>query len=247
MASVEYVGGLRTEATHLKSANKITTDAPIDNLGKGEAFSPTDLVSAALSSCMMTIMGQVAEREGIVLNGLKSEVTKVMVANPKLVIIMFAGRSDKLTNAFVTRFKAALIGAGVAPADLAGRVKMLPATNHNDYKRINQACDFMLDTLYWSGGNTSLDAIAQGLPIVTLPSTQMRGRQTMAMLNLLGVPALIAEDGADYVRIATKLATDTAWRKGLAAKIVANDHAIFADDAPIKALEMHLQSWVLRD
>jgi putative redox protein len=83
MASVEYMGGLRTEATHLKSTNKITTDAPTDNQGKGEAFSPTDLVSAALSSCMMTIMGQVAEREGVVLKGLKSEVIKVMEANPR--------------------------------------------------------------------------------------------------------------------------------------------------------------------
>ncbi len=83
VASVEYVGGLRTEATHLKSANKITTDAPTDNLGKGEAFSPTDLVSAALSSCMMTIMGQVAEREGVALEGLKTEVVKVMAANPR--------------------------------------------------------------------------------------------------------------------------------------------------------------------
>lgn len=83
MASVEYLGELRTEATHLKSTNKITTDAPTDNLGKGEAFSPTDLVSAALSSCMMTIMGQVAEREGVALKGLKSEVTKVMAANPR--------------------------------------------------------------------------------------------------------------------------------------------------------------------
>jgi putative redox protein len=83
MASVEYLGGLRTEATHLKSTNRITTDAPIDNNGKGEAFSPTDLVSAALSSCMMTIMGMVAEREGVDMKGLKAEVVKVMSANPR--------------------------------------------------------------------------------------------------------------------------------------------------------------------
>jgi putative redox protein len=83
MATVEYLGGLRTQATHLKSGNTYTTDAPIDNNGKGEAFSPTDLVSAALSSCMMTIMGMLAEREGINLTGLKSEVEKVMSANPR--------------------------------------------------------------------------------------------------------------------------------------------------------------------
>ena len=83
MATVEYVGDLRTKATHLKSGNIITTDAPTDNQGKGEAFSPTDLVSAALSSCMMTIMGQVAIREGVDMNGLKTEIVKVMAANPR--------------------------------------------------------------------------------------------------------------------------------------------------------------------
>jgi uncharacterized OsmC-like protein len=83
MAEVEYQGNLRTSAKHLKSGNLIVTDAPIDNNGKGEAFSPTDLVSAALSSCMMTIMGMVAEREGVDLKGLRSEVIKVMASNPR--------------------------------------------------------------------------------------------------------------------------------------------------------------------
>ncbi len=83
MATVEYMGDLRTQAIHLKSGQSVTTDAPVDNQGKGEAFSPTDLVSAALSSCMMTIMGQVANREGVDLRGLKTKVAKVMTANPR--------------------------------------------------------------------------------------------------------------------------------------------------------------------
>lgn len=78
-----YLGGLRTEVTHLKSGNKIITDAPPDNNGKGEAFSPTDLTSASLSSCMMTLMGMLAEREGIDLTGLRSEIVKVMASNPR--------------------------------------------------------------------------------------------------------------------------------------------------------------------
>jgi putative redox protein len=83
MAEVEYQGNLRTQAKHLKSGNVFVTDAPTDNNGKGEAFSPTDLVSAALSSCMMTIMGMVAEREEIDLKGLRAEVVKIMTANPR--------------------------------------------------------------------------------------------------------------------------------------------------------------------
>lgn len=81
--TVEYKGDLRTEATHIKSGKKIITDAPLDNNGKGEAFSPTDLVCAALSSCMITIMGMLAEREGITLTGLQSDVVKVMASNPR--------------------------------------------------------------------------------------------------------------------------------------------------------------------
>lgn len=83
MATIEYLGELRTQARHLKSGNLVVTDAPIDNLGKGEAFSPTDLVSGALCSCMMTIMGQVADREGIDLKGLSADVIKIMSTNPR--------------------------------------------------------------------------------------------------------------------------------------------------------------------
>ena len=62
---VEYEGELRTKAKHLQSGNEIITDAPVDNHGKGEAFSPTDLVATALASCVLTIMGIVAERRDI--------------------------------------------------------------------------------------------------------------------------------------------------------------------------------------
>lgn len=78
-----YVGGLRTEVTHLKSGNKVITDAPPDNNGKGEAFSPTDLTCASLNSCMMTLMGILAEREQINLEGLNSEIVKIMASNPR--------------------------------------------------------------------------------------------------------------------------------------------------------------------
>ncbi len=81
--SGQYQGSLRTQATHLKSRNTIFTDAPPDNNGKGEAFSPTDLVCAALSSCMMTLMGILAERENIQLEGLHADVVKIMDSNPR--------------------------------------------------------------------------------------------------------------------------------------------------------------------
>ncbi len=81
---VKYVGELRTEATHLQSGTLINTDAPKDNHGKGEAFSPTDLVATALASCMISIMGIVAMKEGFTtIDGASAEVVKVMYPDPR--------------------------------------------------------------------------------------------------------------------------------------------------------------------
>jgi len=82
-SKVTYSGELRTKAIHIRSSQEIITDAPIDNQGKGEAFSPTDIVCSALCSCMMTIMGQVAQRENIPMEGVTAEVTKLMSAAPR--------------------------------------------------------------------------------------------------------------------------------------------------------------------
>lgn len=76
--TTKYLGQLRTESIHLKSQNKIITDAPTDNNGKGEAFSPTDLLAASLASCMFTIMGIVAEKNALKIDGASCEVTKIM-------------------------------------------------------------------------------------------------------------------------------------------------------------------------
>jgi len=78
---VVYQGGLRCEATHGPSGDTLLTDAPVDNQGKGEAFSPTDLVATALGTCIATIMGIVAEREKIDLVGMKITVQKEMSAD----------------------------------------------------------------------------------------------------------------------------------------------------------------------
>lgn len=81
-AHTTYLGQLRTTATHLQSGNRLVTDAPLDNNGRGEAFSPTDLVATALGSCMLTIMGIQASRLGIDLTGSELDITKGMAAQP---------------------------------------------------------------------------------------------------------------------------------------------------------------------
>lgn len=78
-----YKGNLRTVATHLQSNTNIETDAPTDNQGKGERFSPTDLVATALGNCMLTIMGQKARDMNVDLEGTTIDITKTMAANPR--------------------------------------------------------------------------------------------------------------------------------------------------------------------
>jgi putative redox protein len=87
MATIEtiYLGELRTEAKHILSGDKVVTDAPLDNQGKGEAFSPTDLMSASLGSCMFTIMGIAAREHGFNIDGTTCSITKIMAADPRRV------------------------------------------------------------------------------------------------------------------------------------------------------------------
>jgi uncharacterized OsmC-like protein len=81
----KYLGDLRTECIHLQSGNKIFTDAPTDNRGKGEAFSPTDLLATSLGSCIMTIMGIVARDNDIDIVGTELDITKIMASDPRRV------------------------------------------------------------------------------------------------------------------------------------------------------------------
>ncbi|MDR0754253.1 MAG: OsmC family protein [Prevotellaceae bacterium] len=85
-----YLGGLRTEATHIQSNDTIHTDAPNDNHGKGEAFSPTDLFAASLGSCMLTIMGISANTHGFNIDGTTAKITKIMGTNPRRIVEIIA-------------------------------------------------------------------------------------------------------------------------------------------------------------
>jgi putative redox protein len=82
-SKVYYEGNLRTKCVHLKSGNEIITDAPVDNSGKGEAFSPTDTVATALASCMITVMAIKAEQLGVSFVNVSANVGKIMSTNPR--------------------------------------------------------------------------------------------------------------------------------------------------------------------
>lgn len=169
-------------------------------------------------------------------------IAQVLEGDPRGVAVMFASNHDVLTQAFADRLGARLKLRGI---DLNDRVIFI-ATGiaHPAYLRLNQVCDVMLDTLHWSGGNTSLDALAMGLPVITLPGGLMRGRQSQAMLRILGVEELIARNVADYVHKAVALGKDTDRRRALREKILANRPALFERDEPIRALEAFLEKAV---
>tara|TARA_Y100000991_G_scaffold199813_1_gene171747 strand:+ start:178 stop:585 length:408 start_codon:yes stop_codon:yes gene_type:complete len=124
-----YLGKLRTHSTHLKSSDTIITDAPVDNNGKGNAFSPTDLVASALCSCMTTVMGICAEKNNFELPGSIAYVTKIMESHPRRIskiIIQINFDNNNLSDQQTEKLVAVAKGCPVAQSlssDLIQEVK----------------------------------------------------------------------------------------------------------------------------
>ena len=124
---VYYLGDLRTQATHLQSNTMIETDAPLDNHGKGERFSPTDLVATAVASCMATIMGMLATKLGVDLDGSRFEVTKIMGTAPRRIIeVQVMIHINPLAQA---------TGEQIAQLEQAGRTCPVLESLHPDLKK----------------------------------------------------------------------------------------------------------------
>ena len=166
-------------------------------------------------------------------------VAGVLERDPQGVVVVFASHHENLTQAYAARLGRALEARGM---DIHERACFLaPFLPHGEYLRLNELCDVMLDTLHWSGGNTSLDALATGLPIVTLPGQLMRGRQSQAMLRTLGLDELVASDVEAYVETAVRLGRDPAARARLAQVIAVRRGELFEREEPVRALEAFLE------
>jgi CRISPR-associated protein Csy1 len=158
--------------------------------------------------------------------------------DPESVLVFFAGAEDGARRAFRERLQHAFAAAGIAPEQ---HVLFLPTRARADYLRVNLACDVMLDSLHWSGGNTSLDALHAGLPVVTCPGRFMRGRQSMAMLRHLDCTELVAETPHQLAKLAIDVAHDRARRTALAARIRLHLPAFTQSEAPLAALDAVLR------
>lgn len=162
---------------------------------------------------------------------------EILAREPRAVLVMFQSRYETVTRQFIDRLSRQFQARGLPTA---GRVKLLPNVSHADYLRVNLACDAMLDSLHWSGGNTSIDAIACGLPLVTRPGALMRGRQSAGMLSLMGLDALVAGTDEDFVERALELGRDRARRDAVRSAMAAGSGRLFGQEAAIRALEAFL-------
>ncbi|HXU51544.1 MAG TPA: tetratricopeptide repeat protein [Casimicrobiaceae bacterium] len=156
----------------------------------------------------------------------------VLAENPNAMLVQFAEPNPFTSARYRARLSRAL---EVARVDFGARVIYLPPMRHDRYLAVNAVCDAMLDTSRWSGGNTSLDAIAAGLPIVARPGRFMRARQSAGMLRLMGIDELVAGDDAGYRAIAARIARDRAWRDAQSAAITAHRARLFDDATPVVA------------
>ena len=125
--NITYEGGLHCAATHGPSNNTLTTDAPVDNGGKGAAFSPTDLVATAMGTCMATVMGLVAQRNNLSIDGLQIQVIKEMTADP-------VRRIGTLKTRLVLPNGKALSAADRAKLEAAARACPVKQSLHPDLK-----------------------------------------------------------------------------------------------------------------
>jgi predicted O-linked N-acetylglucosamine transferase (SPINDLY family) len=153
------------------------------------------------------------------------------------------GRGGRLTEQFRRRLHRAFARAGL---DGGRHVVLLPRLDSGQYQAVNQAADVFLDSIGWSGCNSTLEALACGLPVVTLPGALMRGRHSLAILQMMGVTETIARDLDDYVELAVLLGRDRPRRQALRAKVLANLGKVFRDPDCIRSLERFLEAAVRR-
>ena len=158
----------------------------------------------------------------------------LLEADPRGLLVFCAEPGQPVTLDFQRRIAPALHERGI---DFERRVLWQPMRGEPDFRAMLSVCDVLFDSLHWSGGNTSLDALAAGLPIVTLPGRFLRGRQSAAMLRTIGLPQLIAGDESEMVAIAAGIAND---RDALRSHIAGHRGLLFDRDEPIRALEEHL-------
>lgn len=155
---------------------------------------------------------------------------RLLAADPGGALVFFQATARGVTERFAARLQRSLSAQGVAPGS---QLKFLPRMNPAAFRRVLAAADVVLDTTHWSGGNTTLDAIAAGTPVVTVPGRFMRARQTAAMLAMLELPELVAPSPDALVDSALAVAADADLNRSLRSRMAARRGALFDQPAPL--------------
>jgi predicted O-linked N-acetylglucosamine transferase (SPINDLY family) len=159
------------------------------------------------------------------------------VGDCQFTFIRFPGAAH-VTELFRQRLDAAFAACGLKAAD---HCVILPRLDPERYAAAAACCDLALDSIGWSGCNSTLECLAHDLPVVTLPGEFMRGRHTAAILQVMGVTDTVAGSLEDYVAMAVRLGRDSEQRGELRRRIAANKHRAYRDRACIAALEGFLE------
>jgi protein O-GlcNAc transferase len=149
-------------------------------------------------------------------------------------VFLASHHGDGVTERMRERLGRAFAALGL---DSAGHCVFQPRLNVEQFVAAVGQCDVVLDSIGWSGCNSTLEGLAHDVPIVTMPGPMMRGRHTMAILKMMGVTGTIAGTIDDYVAIAARLGRDPAWRAELKQQISQNKHRVYRDQDAIAALQ----------
>ncbi len=153
-------------------------------------------------------------------------------------IFIASPRGEEVTERFRRRLARAFAAEGL---DVARHVTILGRLTTADFVGVARVCDVFLDSIGWSGCNSALECLDAGLPILTWPGPFMRSRHCASILRMLGVTETIAASADDYVALAVRLARDPVWRRALGARTAENRARLYADPAPIRALETFIE------
>lgn len=160
---------------------------------------------------------------------------------PRGQFVFIAHRSNFVTRCFEERLINAFQSFGLNWHEYG---TIVPQLEQTDYFHLNLLSDIYLDNVSWSGGNTTLEAIACNLPVVTCPGEFMRGRHSAAILRMLGIPETIARDKEQYIELAIRLGLDPEWRQEIKNKTRQNEDRVFDDRTCITGLENFYRSVV---
>jgi protein O-GlcNAc transferase len=164
----------------------------------------------------------------------------ILRKDPHGVLVLIGSKKPHAEHLLRQRFTATI-------SDVLKRIHFLPTLDHHDFLNLNAVADVLLDPIHFGGGNTSYEALAFGVPIVTLPSVMLRGRITWALYQQMGVPDCAVRTPKEYIDLAVRLGTDADYRAHMGARIKSASDVIFENIEGVRELEAFFQEAVCHD